>query len=130
MIAARQVMETLQSLGFLINFRKSRLIPQQSFDWLGLHWDLSALQIPLPPSKSEGDCQGSSESEASKNDDTETLGESAGISPIRVYCRPDSESQTQGYEQSLGDESEPENSETRGMLFLVFLTYGFVHGRI
>ena len=49
--AAHKVISFLQSLGFQINYRKSSLVPQQSFTWLGLHWDLSAHRLSLPAAK-------------------------------------------------------------------------------
>ena len=34
-------LKLLQQLGFLINEKKSRLVPAQAFDWLGVHWNLT-----------------------------------------------------------------------------------------
>ena len=38
--AAQRTIHFLQSLEFVINFKKSRLMPQQTFTWLGLEWNL------------------------------------------------------------------------------------------
>ena len=45
----RKALSFLQALGFIINFKKSRLIPQQYFEWLGIIWDshLQVLSLPL-----------------------------------------------------------------------------------
>ena len=49
--AGKKVILYLQSLGFKINYKKSRLTSQQKFEWLGLDWDLSAHKISLPKEK-------------------------------------------------------------------------------
>ena len=49
--AAKVVVETLTSLGFQINYRKSRLTPASNFEWLGLQWDLGHHTQSLPSSK-------------------------------------------------------------------------------
>ena len=41
-------METLQDLGWVVNERKSRLQPQQAFQWLGLAWDLQSFHCVVP----------------------------------------------------------------------------------
>ena len=38
----------LNQLGWIINKKKSRLIPQQSFNWLGIDWNLINHQATLP----------------------------------------------------------------------------------
>ena len=42
-------MRYFQSLGFNENFKKSQLIPQQQFTWLGLDWDLATHKVSIPP---------------------------------------------------------------------------------
>ena len=49
--SGRLVIEFLSSLGFVINYRKSRLVPQQRFNWLGLTWDLVAHTLCVPEAK-------------------------------------------------------------------------------
>ena len=41
----------LQSLGFTINWRKSVLAPSQNLTFLGVHMDLSHMELSLPPDK-------------------------------------------------------------------------------
>ena len=41
------VLEVLSAHGWIINLRKSRLTPAQSFQWLGLQWDLALYQASL-----------------------------------------------------------------------------------
>ncbi|XP_068242325.1 uncharacterized protein [Palaemon carinicauda] len=41
----------LQSLGFQINLKKSRLAPAQVFQWLGIHWILQSHSLSIPASK-------------------------------------------------------------------------------
>ena len=43
----RTVLQLLSDLGWIVNMRKSRLHPSQSFQWLGLHWDLSLYHCNL-----------------------------------------------------------------------------------
>ncbi|MEL7079368.1 MAG: reverse transcriptase domain-containing protein, partial [Cyanobacteria bacterium J06582_2] len=43
----------LTSLGFQINHKKSRLVPSQIFEWLGIQWDLVRSTIGLPLAKQE-----------------------------------------------------------------------------
>ena len=45
------VLDLLQSLGFLINWKKSNLVPSQRFLFLGLLWDSTLGQICLPQNK-------------------------------------------------------------------------------
>ena len=49
--AVLEVMKFLQSLGFQINFKKSRLKPSQVFQWLGILWDLKSHTLTIPPPK-------------------------------------------------------------------------------
>ncbi|MEL7079451.1 MAG: reverse transcriptase domain-containing protein, partial [Cyanobacteria bacterium J06582_2] len=44
----RVTIDFLVSLGFHINHTKSRLIPSQVFEWLGIQWDLVRSTIGLP----------------------------------------------------------------------------------
>ena len=47
----KTVLDLLQSLGFLINWKKSNLAPSQRFLFLGLLWDSTLGQICLPQDK-------------------------------------------------------------------------------
>ena len=51
MKAVKEVIAFLESLGFQINQKKSRLQPSQKFQWLGLDWDLVNHELSLPPPK-------------------------------------------------------------------------------
>ena len=51
--ATRIVVQVLEKRGFLINKEKSRLIPSQSFQWLGVTWDTISGKISLPQDKVE-----------------------------------------------------------------------------
>ena len=48
---ASETIRFLQSLGFRINEKKSRLQPAQAFTWLGLDWDLTSHCLSIPPKK-------------------------------------------------------------------------------
>ena len=48
---ASETIRFLESLGFRINAKKSRLQPAQSFTWLGLTWDLTSHCLSIPPQK-------------------------------------------------------------------------------
>ena len=41
----------LREAGFIINLKKSALIPSQRFQYLGLIWDTIQAQISLPPQR-------------------------------------------------------------------------------
>ena len=43
--ATQKVIDFLTHLGFLVNYKKSRLTPEQKFEWLGLEWDLSTHKL-------------------------------------------------------------------------------------
>ena len=45
--ATRRVVEVAQEFGFLINQKKSRFKPQETFNWLGLKWSLSKRSVSL-----------------------------------------------------------------------------------
>ena len=45
------VLDTLQKRGFLINHKKSRLVPSQDFEWLGVRWDTRQGRLSLPQDK-------------------------------------------------------------------------------
>ena len=45
------LLEVLHRRGFHVNVRKSRLVPAQSFQWLGVHWDTRAATVSLPREK-------------------------------------------------------------------------------
>lgn len=49
--AVQKVIDFIQSLGFCINIKKSRLVPSTSFQWLGLQWDLTKHTLCLPQAK-------------------------------------------------------------------------------
>ena len=51
MEAAEEFVSFLQSLGFQIDVRKSRLVPPRVSQWLGLDWDLVSHRFFLPASK-------------------------------------------------------------------------------
>ena len=40
-----KAIDILQSLGWIINTDKSRLVPQQAFEWLGIHYDLENYKV-------------------------------------------------------------------------------------
>ena len=44
-IKLNRTIEILQSLGWIINMEKSRLIPSQTFEWLGIHYDLKQYRV-------------------------------------------------------------------------------------
>ena len=44
-----KTLKVLRDAGFVVNLKKSRLQPSQSFQYLGLVWDSVACQISLPP---------------------------------------------------------------------------------
>ena len=52
--AAKKVMAFLESLGFQINLKKSRLIPAQTFQRLGLEWNLTSHNLYLPQERRVG----------------------------------------------------------------------------
>ena len=41
-------LKVLREAGFVINLKKSHLIPSQQFKYLGLNWDSTQAQISLP----------------------------------------------------------------------------------
>ena len=45
------LLEVLQRRGFKVNHSKSRLVPSQSFKWLGVHWDTRSSRVSLPEEK-------------------------------------------------------------------------------
>ena len=47
----RVATDFLVSLGFHINYKKSRLVPSQVFEWLGIQWNLVQSTIGLPLDK-------------------------------------------------------------------------------
>ena len=49
--AVSLVLTFLQNLGFLINWKQSRLTPQTTFQWLGLKWDLKKQTLSIPSDK-------------------------------------------------------------------------------
>ena len=48
---AKITIEFLEELSFRMNVKKSRLVPAQSFQWLGLQWDLVSHKLSIPPQK-------------------------------------------------------------------------------
>ena len=44
-------LQILQELGFLINFKKSSLVPTQKITWLGVFWDSAQESVSLPQGK-------------------------------------------------------------------------------
>ena len=55
-LCASAVLRTCQELkrrGFVLNIKKSRLKPQQNFQWLGIQWDTTFPQLSLPLSRQE-----------------------------------------------------------------------------
>jgi hypothetical protein len=51
--AGAKVMDQLQKLGFVINWKKSSLKPVQKWQFLGLEWDAKQLSVGLPADKIE-----------------------------------------------------------------------------
>ena len=47
----RIVLLTLERRGFIVNYRKSRLVPAQNFVWLGVNWDTLSGTLSMPESK-------------------------------------------------------------------------------
>ena len=45
------VLQTLEKRGFIVNYGKSRLTPDQSFEWLGIQWNTSEAMLCLPKDK-------------------------------------------------------------------------------
>ena len=41
----QKTLDILHSLGWIINTEKSRLVPQQAFEWLGIHYDLRTYKV-------------------------------------------------------------------------------------
>ena len=50
---AQKAVEIIQKLGFIINAKKSRLIPAQVFEWLGVLWDLRDHTATTAPRKNQ-----------------------------------------------------------------------------
>ena len=38
----------LKTMGFWVNIQKSRLLPAQQFEWLGVDWDTQSIQLSIP----------------------------------------------------------------------------------
>ena len=49
MVNVEMTLKVLVEAGFVINHKKSNLVPSQRFQYLGLIWDTSLAQISLPP---------------------------------------------------------------------------------
>ena len=47
------IIQVLEKRGLLINKEKSRLVPGQSFQWLGFMWDILSGMMSLPQGKVE-----------------------------------------------------------------------------
>ena len=45
LVKLKKTIEILQSLGWIINMEKSRLIPKQMFEWLGIQYDLKQYRV-------------------------------------------------------------------------------------
>ena len=45
LVKLKKTLEILHSLGWIINTEKSRQVPQQAFEWLGLYYDLRSYTV-------------------------------------------------------------------------------------
>ena len=52
-LAVQDLLSILGEIGFLVNKEKSHLVPTQSLDWLGIHWDTRMPSLSLPFSSAE-----------------------------------------------------------------------------
>ena len=51
LLKMEKTLEILQSLGWIINTEKSRLTPQQAFEWLGIQYNLKSYRVQNSPSQ-------------------------------------------------------------------------------
>ena len=51
---SQKALEIIRNLGLLINEKKSRLIPAQEFEWLGIKWDLLSFTAQVVERKFQG----------------------------------------------------------------------------
>ena len=51
LLKTKQAVEILKSLGWILNTEKSRLLPAQVFEWLGVHFDLTTHTAMVPLEK-------------------------------------------------------------------------------
>ena len=91
--AARKVITFLQSKGFQFKFRRSRRTPLQTFAWLGLLWNLSALSHCLRTRNWR--LQVSEDPLIAQCVDEASMGTGDGVSLVCLYHRPASMGQTQ-----------------------------------
>ena len=47
------LIEDIETFGFLLNIKKSSLVPTQSFQYLGLVWDTIAWQVSIKKEREE-----------------------------------------------------------------------------
>ena len=45
LLKLEKALEIIQSLGWIINMEKSRITPQQSFEWLGIQYNLKTHRV-------------------------------------------------------------------------------------
>ena len=64
--ATQKVIDFLIHLGFLINYNKSRLTPEQKFKWLGQEWELKTYKLVFSAEKCRKKLNQSGSSDATK----------------------------------------------------------------